>query len=187
MPDDFDLDRDAEAAAREALTEALGSAPSAAAQAVGIGSGIGAAPAVSATDVSLPKRLGQGTADPEQPQSGPRQRGIRRWVYTSGGQPLPGPVEVAEDWDAVGRDAPRTSEEEIYGHLTATDGTPLDTRRKHRQYMERHGLTMESDFKETWAKKANERERAFTDNRYDRERRIEHLKRAVDQAGKRRR
>lgn len=45
-----------------------------------------------------------------------------------------------------------------YDGLKATDGTDISTRTKHREYMKANGLTMDSDFKETWAKAAKERE-----------------------------
>lgn len=38
-----------------------------------------------------------------------------------------------------------------YNNLTATDGTPIDTRRRHREYMQANNLTMASDFTKTWA------------------------------------
>ena len=45
-----------------------------------------------------------------------------------------------------------------YDGLRATDGTPIDTRSKHRQYMREKGVTMASDFKNTWAQAQKERE-----------------------------
>lgn len=45
-----------------------------------------------------------------------------------------------------------------YDGLRSTDGTPIDSRTKHREYMKRHGLTVADDFKETWAKSQKERE-----------------------------
>lgn len=45
-----------------------------------------------------------------------------------------------------------------YDGLAATDGTPIDSRTKHRQYMKNKGLAMASDFKETWKEAARERE-----------------------------
>lgn len=39
-----------------------------------------------------------------------------------------------------------------YDGLRATDGTPIDSRAKHREYMHRHGLAMADDFKGVWAK-----------------------------------
>lgn len=49
-----------------------------------------------------------------------------------------------------------------YDGLRATDGTPIDSRAKHREYMSRHGLTTIDDFKETWAKAAQRRAEVYT-------------------------
>ena len=38
-----------------------------------------------------------------------------------------------------------------YDGLRATDGTPIDTRGRHRDYMKRNGLALADDFKGTWA------------------------------------
>lgn len=46
-----------------------------------------------------------------------------------------------------------------YDGLRATDGTPIDTRRKHRDYMKAHGLTTADDFTETWKKAEADRKR----------------------------
>lgn len=45
-----------------------------------------------------------------------------------------------------------------YDGLQATDGTPIDTRTKHRKYMKEKGYALASDFKETWATAARDRE-----------------------------
>lgn len=82
----------------------------------------------------------------------------RRWVYTEGGVRLPEPIEVTQEWRNTAVGAPRRSEAEVYGNLTATDGTPIDSRRKHREYMASHGLAMAEDFKGTWEKAAKERQ-----------------------------
>ena len=39
-----------------------------------------------------------------------------------------------------------------YWNLTATDGTDIGSRTKHREYMRQNGLTTADDYKETWAK-----------------------------------
>lgn len=46
-----------------------------------------------------------------------------------------------------------------YDGLHASDGTPIDTRTKHRQYMKEKGLTINTDFTETWKAAAVEREK----------------------------
>lgn len=67
-------------------------------------------------------------------------------------------VEVDDSWTETPRRAPVGTEELVYGKLRATDGTVLDTRRKHREYMRQHGYAVASDFTETWARAERERE-----------------------------
>lgn len=45
-----------------------------------------------------------------------------------------------------------------YDGLRATDGEDISSRKKHREYMRRNGLTTADDFKETWARAKKERE-----------------------------
>jgi hypothetical protein len=40
----------------------------------------------------------------------------------------------------------------------AHDGTVIDSRKKHREYMRRHGLTTMDDFKGTWSESRKRRE-----------------------------
>lgn len=54
-----------------------------------------------------------------------------------------------------------------YDGLQATDGTDISTRTKHREYMKRNGLTMESDFTQTWAKAAEERQQRRQGTHHD--------------------
>lgn len=86
----------------------------------------------------------------------------RRFLYTMGGQPLPEPIEVDLDWRDPGRETPHRSEEEVFGHVTATDGTDLSTRRRYNEYMKAKGLAHADDYKEHWAKKEQERAELFT-------------------------
>ena len=44
-----------------------------------------------------------------------------------------------------------------YDGLRATDGTPIDSRSKHREYMKRMGVTTADDFQQTWAKAEKQR------------------------------
>jgi|SRR5882672_4705061 len=44
-----------------------------------------------------------------------------------------------------------------YDGLRTTDGVPIDTRTKHREYMRRTGLTTADDYKNQWAQQAKER------------------------------
>lgn len=65
-------------------------------------------------------------------------------------------VEVTPDYTGQRRDNGLKSEEEVYGHCQATDGTDLSTRRRHQEYMRRNGLTVASDYTQTWEQKAKE-------------------------------
>jgi hypothetical protein len=104
----------------------------------------------------------------------------RRWVYTDGGRPLPEPVEVTEDWHNPGNELGHKSEAEVYGNLQATDGTDLSSRRKHREYMKRNGLTISEDYRQTWAKAAQERADVFNGtSTKDKKARREAVERAV--------
>lgn len=81
----------------------------------------------------------------------------RRFLYTQGGHPLPEPIEVTAEWT----DAPSSTgdmDKFQYDNMRATDGTDISSRTKRRAYMKANGLTDPSDFKETWAKAAAERE-----------------------------
>lgn len=60
-----------------------------------------------------------------------------------------------------------------YDGLAATDGTPINSRTKHREYMKANGLTMADDFKQTWAKAQADREAVRTMKKGDPELRKE--------------
>lgn len=108
----------------------------------------------------------------------------KRYIYTQGGMPLPEPIEVGEDWRNPGHGASLKSEEEIYGSLSqATDGTRLDTRRRHREYMKQNNLTIADDFKGTWEKAAEYRER-MAQGDFDHHNRREAIARAAYQVEK---
>lgn len=68
-------------------------------------------------------------------------------------------VEVGADWSDAERRAPTVTEELVYGGAgTATDGTPINSRKKHREYMKANGLALASDYTEAWAKAEKWRE-----------------------------
>jgi len=46
-----------------------------------------------------------------------------------------------------------------YEGLRATDGTPVDTAKRHRQYMKDHNVALFSDYEQTFARAQDERER----------------------------
>jgi hypothetical protein len=97
-------------------------------------------------------------------------------------------VEVTSDYTGQRRDEGRRSEAEVYGHCQATDGTDLSTRTRHREYMRQNGLTVASDYTETWAKAGEERKAALTPGSgHDSRQRMEDLGRARQEVLSRRR
>jgi hypothetical protein len=73
-------------------------------------------------------------------------------------------IEVTDDYTP----APRTVTDSAlwndrsYDGLTATDGTPINSRTKHREYMKANGLTTCDDFKDSWSKARQQRDAYFT-------------------------
>jgi hypothetical protein len=66
---------------------------------------------------------------------------------------------LSAEWSDAERRAPTTTEALVYGDAgRAQDGTPLDSRTKHREYLHRNGLAMADDYRDTWAKAKAERE-----------------------------
>lgn len=81
------------------------------------------------------------------------QRG--RWVYGQDGHARP----VGEDWTPAETRARTATEEIVYGGAVATDGTPINSRKKHRDYLKSTGLAMASDFsKASMEKEARHKE-----------------------------
>lgn len=79
-----------------------------------------------------------------------------RFVYTSGGRPLPEPVQVGEDFQNTrGLQAPFT--DGYMDGIAATDGTDIGSRKKRREWMKANNLADADDFKGTWEKAAKER------------------------------
>jgi hypothetical protein len=112
---------------------------------------------------------------------GERKPGRGRYVYTQGGKPLPEPVQVEPDWSDPAIATGHKSEAEIYGNLRATDGTPIDSRTKRREYMRANNVTDASDFSnDYWSKAEKERKRAAS-GEADREARRETVARSFFQ------
>jgi hypothetical protein len=100
----------------------------------------------------------------------------RRYVWDTERSCL---VEVTPDFVGQRRNEGHRSEEEVYGHCTATDGTDLSTRTRHREYMRQNGLTVASDYTGTWEKKGKELKAALTPGSgHDSRQRMEDLGRA---------
>lgn len=93
--------------------------------------------------------------------------------------------EVPNDYTGAERRAPKATEELTYGGLKATDGTPLDSKRKHREYMQRNGLALSSDYTETIAKDSVQRVRR-AHGELDRAERRETIGRALHESRRRR-
>lgn len=70
---------------------------------------------------------------------GTRERG--RFVYRDGQA-----VRVGEDWTDAERRAQTATEELLYGGGKATDGTPINSRKRFKEYLRQNGLTHASDY-----------------------------------------
>lgn len=66
--------------------------------------------------------------------------------------------------------------------FTAPDGTVIDSRKKHREYMKRNNLTTMDDMTDTWKQAAKEREQFFRGEGKE----VEHRRQAVIDAINRR-
>lgn len=85
-----------------------------------------------------------------------RERG--RFVYRDGAL-----VNVDDDWTDAETRAQTATEELIYSGAKATDGTPVNTRKRHREYLKQNGLCMASDYSpEYQANEAARKDRAET-------------------------
>lgn len=70
--------------------------------------------------------------------------------------------------------------------VSPIDGTVVHGRKGLREHEKRHNVTNVSDFKETWAKQARDRERFFNgDPSYDRKARVEALVNSFDKLSRR--
>lgn len=61
------------------------------------------------------------------------------------------------------------------------DGTIIDSKKKHREYMKRHNLATVDDFKGEWARAQQRREDVYT-GRHDKQQRREAVARALEKA-----
>jgi hypothetical protein len=70
---------------------------------------------------------------------------------------------------------------DIEPFVSPIDGRVISGRAALRDHNKQHNVTNVADYKETWAKAEKERERFYRGGKgYDRERRIEHIKRAYE-------
>ncbi|CAB4136651.1 hypothetical protein UFOVP312_36 [uncultured Caudovirales phage] len=73
-------------------------------------------------------------------------------------------IEVTEDYQpAVRTDSGALWGDRSYDGMRAPDGTDISTRTKHRDYMKAAGVTTMDDFKDSWAKAKESRERYYTE------------------------
>jgi len=91
-------------------------------------------------------------------------------------------VEITDDYQPQRHnDSGALWGDRSYDGLRATDGTDISTRVKHREYMKLNNLTTVDDYKETWSKAQEARDRyrqsGGTFSRRDIERAISQLQR----------
>ena len=79
----------------------------------------------------------------------------RRYVWDDEAQQL---VEVGAEWTDTPRGNAGPVTDLYMDGTRATDGTDIGSRAKRRAYMKANNLADTDDFKETWARKARERE-----------------------------
>ena len=79
----------------------------------------------------------------------------RRYVQINGEL-----VEITDDYQPERHnDSGALWGDRSYDGLRATDGTDISTRAKHREYMKLNNLATVDDFKETWSKAQEQRDR----------------------------
>ena len=88
-------------------------------------------------------------------------------------------IEVTDDYDSPARADSALWGDRNYEGMVAPDGTDISSRTKHREYMKATGLTTTDDYKDSWAKAQEQRERYYQQGgSFDRsaiERAIHHL------------
>ena len=85
----------------------------------------------------------------------------RRWIQDRKTGEL---IEVSADYTPEMRtDSGALWGDSSYDGMRAPDGTDISSRSKHREYMKATGLTTMDDFKGTWAKAKESRERYMTE------------------------
>lgn len=70
-------------------------------------------------------------------------------------------IEVTEDYVSPARGDSVLWGDRSYEGMQAPDGTDISSRTKHREYMKAKGLTTMDDFKDSWAKAKESRERYY--------------------------
>lgn len=88
-----------------------------------------------------------------------RRPQVGKWVYDRKQGKL---VPVSEFVAPVEAKNASIMMDRFYENTCATDGTDIGSRRKHREYMRRNGLTTVDDFPKTWNGEAKNRAEYFT-------------------------
>jgi hypothetical protein len=74
-------------------------------------------------------------------------------------------IEVTNDYEPPARESARNRgalwNDRHYDGIRATDGADISSRKKHRDYMRRTGLTTVDDFSSSWAKAKESRENYY--------------------------
>lgn len=110
----------------------------------------------------------------------------RRWIYIDGEAVEITPETVLPDRASTQSHDGLLWNDRHYTNLRATDGTPIDSRTKHREYMKQHNLTTMDDYKDTWARAEKQRDAYRTEGKGGATRR-EDIARAISQLEQRRR
>lgn len=85
----------------------------------------------------------------------------RRWIQDRETGEL---IEVTPDYQPEMRvDSGALWNDRSYEGMRAADGSDISSRTKHREYMKANNLTTMDDFKDTWAKAKESRERYMTE------------------------
>lgn len=113
----------------------------------------------------------------------------RRFVYR---EVVPGQVkaiEIGGEESLDARRAPVPTEEIVYGNARATDGTPINSKRKHREYLKATGSAMYSDYSPELRQKLNAERiaKANGDTPQDKRERIEAIRESIEKLKHRRR
>ncbi len=101
----------------------------------------------------------------------------RRWIYINGEA-----VEITDDYVPPARNV-HTSDgllwnDRMYDGMRATDGTPINSRSKHREYMRLNNLTTMDDFTQTWQREEKKRDAYRTEGKGGAVKR-EHIERVI--------
>ena len=83
----------------------------------------------------------------------------RRYIYRQNEKGEVESFEVSSDYTGADRSTGDLSKFQ-YDNLQATDGADISSRTKHKKYMKENGLSLASDFTETWAA-AEKKRQAF--------------------------